>query len=210
MSADLCTSMRALGLVDGHAASSTSDSMMATPNEVLGVLSKNSSLVQSTCDKLAAVAMKEGKKAEPEVVNALGIFEAMANELMFAAEPYLCKHLPIMLTLASHKLPSIRDAATTAATAVTSKCDPNAVPELLQVLFEAMEPGKGWQTRVLALKIMESFDGHAPEQLGQSLPEVVPQLTAAMSDAKKEVKEAVGRFYTCPLSTHFAYRLPMR
>ena len=191
MSADLCTSMRALGLVDGHAASSTSDSMMATPNEVIAVLAKNYALVQPTCDKLASIVMKDGKKAEPEVVNALGIFEALATELMFSAEPYLCKHLPVMLNLASHKIASIRDAATSAALAVTGKCDPNAIPELLKVMFEAIEPGKGWQTRVLALKIMESFDGHAPEQLGQSLPEVVPQLTAAMSDAKKEVKEAV-------------------
>jgi elongation factor 3 len=38
--------------------------------------------------------------------------------------------------------------------------------------------------------MIASFGDHAPEQLGNNLPVVVPQLTVAMGDVKKEVKEA--------------------
>jgi elongation factor 3 len=182
--------MRALGIANGLGVSA-SDSVLAKPNEVVSTLAKNYASILPACTRLAEAAQKESKEAEADIVNALHIFEALASELMPAAEPFLCQHLDLMLNLVSHKSSTVREAATSAVTAVSLKSDPNAVPELLKVFFAAMDQSKGWQTRVLALKMIASFSDHAPEQLGQSLPEAVPHLTAAMSDPKKEVKEAV-------------------
>lgn len=105
-------------------------------------------------------------------VLSLKVFEALATELMVAAEPYLIKHLPVMLAGASAKTAPMRDAATAAVSAVCLKSNPNCLPELLPMLFKAAEQGAGWQTRALALKMVASFGDHAPEQLGFSLPEV--------------------------------------
>ncbi|RYG66733.1 hypothetical protein EON64_09105, partial [archaeon] len=106
------------------------------------------------------------------------------------AEGYLVQHLSVMLAAAANKLPKIRAAAESAALAVTTKMNPNAVREVLPALFEAAEVGVAWQTRALSLKIIASFADHAPVQLGNSLPDVVPKVTLSMSDTKKEVSGA--------------------
>jgi hypothetical protein len=109
----------------------------------------------------------------------LNAFEALANECILLAEAHLISHLPVMLSAAAHKLPKIRAAAETAALAVTSKMSPNAVREVLPFLFEASKVGQPWQTRALSLKIVASFGDHAPEQLGNSLPDVSKSLLDA-------------------------------
>lgn len=65
-----------------------------------------------------------------------------------------------------------------------------AVPQVLKALFQASQVGVAWQTRALALKAIASLANHAPEQLGASLPDVVPQVTISMNETKKEVSLA--------------------
>ncbi len=95
-----------------------------------------------------------------------------------------------MLAAAANKLPKIRIAAESAALALASKMSSNAVREILPFLFEAAQVGVAWQTRTLALKIIATFADHAPQQLGNSLPDIIPQVTLSMSDTKKEVSQA--------------------
>ena len=92
---------------------------------------------------------------------------------MLTSEPYLLSTLPIVLTSAGHKQVKIRTVSETCALAITSKMSPNAVRDVLPVLFKHSEVGVAWQTRALSLKIVASFADHAPEQLGHALPEVL-------------------------------------
>jgi len=141
--------------------------------------------------KLAEQASLSGKGSEVDAaVSALACFEAMAQSCMLVAEGYLCSHLPVMLAAASNKQVKIRTAAESAALVVVNKMNSNAVREILPYLFEAAQVGQAWQTRALALRIIASFGDHAPEQLGNCLPEVVPQVTLSMSDTKREVSGA--------------------
>lgn len=141
--------------------------------------------------KLAEQASLSGKGSEVDsAVSALSALEGLANNCILLAEGHLIAHLPVMLAAAANKLPKIRAAAESAALTVTSKMNPNAVREVLPFLFEAAEVGMAWQTRALALKIIASFADYAPEQLGNSLPDVVPKVTLSMSDTKKEVSQA--------------------
>jgi len=140
--------------------------------------------------KLSERCLLNGKEDEQKAVTALNSFTALANEAIVAAEPSLCECLPSMLVAASNKLGSIRTAAETAVTALTSKMSANAVPIVLKHLFAATDIEKGWQTRALALRIIASLGNHAPEQLGFCLPEVVPVVSNSMTDTKKEVSEA--------------------
>ena len=102
----------------------------------------------------------------------MNALEALANNCIVLAEAHLVNSLPTVLTAAAHKQVKIRNAAESAALAIANKMNPNAVREVLPTLFTNSAVGVAWQTRALALKIISSFGDHAPEQLGNSLPDV--------------------------------------
>ena len=135
-------------------------------------------------------ATDKGADAAMIATNALKTYEALANRCIVLAEPHLALQIPLMLQSASHKQAPVRAAAEAAVLAFASKMSANAVPIVLKDFFEASEIGVAWQTRALALKAMASLADHAPEQLGASLPEVVPQVTISMNETKKEVSTA--------------------
>lgn len=148
-------------------------------------------LVARIVPKLAEQAALTGKGAEVEAaVSALKAFEALANNCILLSEAHLLANLPTVLTAASSTQKEVRAAAEAAAYAITSKMSPNAVRSILSHLFKAAAVGSPWQTRALSLKIIASFGDHAPEQLGNSLPMVVPEVTISMTEAKKEVSQA--------------------
>lgn len=123
-------------------------------------------------------------------VAALNAIESLANHTIVLTEAFLITGLPAILAAAAHKQIKIRQAADAAALAISSKMSPNCVRSVLPALFEAAEVGKPWQSRALALKIIASFGDHAPLQLGNALPMVVPEVTKSMSEPKKEVSSA--------------------
>lgn len=149
------------------------------------------SVVSRVVPKLVEQASLSGKGSEVDaVVYALNTLEALANNCIVVSEAHLLNALPALLNIASNKQAKIRTAAESAVTTITSKMSPNSVIGVLPSLFKAAEVGVAWQTRALALKALASFADHAPEQLGFSLPEVVPQVTISMSEPKKEVSQA--------------------
>ena len=70
--------------------------------------------------------------------------------------------------------------------------NPFAVKSLLPFIFAQMPVEKKWQVRELSLKCLAKFNKVAPRQLGDALPEVVPEVTACMWDTKKQVKVAAS------------------
>merc|ERR1712232_1518955 len=52
---------------------------------------------------------------------------------------------------------------------------------------------KKWQIRELALNCICALTKHAPKQMGNALPEVVPEVTACMWDTKKQVKTSATK-----------------
>lgn len=142
------------------------------------------------CEELGKLASSTDKSGEVSTANALKAFEALANQCVVIAEPYLCANLGKMLAAAAHKNAKVRTAAEAAVRSTTSKMSSNALRVVLPTLFECSQIGVAWQTRALALKTIASFGDHAPEQLGFSLPEVIPQVTLSMSETKKEVSQA--------------------
>jgi len=61
---------------------------------------------------------------------------------------------------------------------------------LLPQIFAQLPVEKKWQIRELALQCLAKFNKTAPRQLGDALPEVIPEVTACMWDTKKQVKSA--------------------
>jgi len=61
---------------------------------------------------------------------------------------------------------------------------------LLPALFAQLPVEKKWPLRELSLNCIAVFNKNAPKQLGNALPEIVPEVTACMWDTKKQVKAA--------------------
>jgi elongation factor 3 len=84
----------------------------------------------------------------------------------------------------------VRKAASATATAICENISPFAMKSLLPAIFTSLPVEKHWQIRSQALKCLALFAKTAPKQLGNALPEVVPEVTACMWDTKKQVKVA--------------------
>lgn len=91
-----------------------------------------------------------------------------------------------------HKSGDVRTAAEETAFAICEKINPYAIKSLLPYIFAALPVEKKWQVRELALKCLAKFEKTAPRQLGDALPEIVPEVTACMWDTKKQVKTAAN------------------
>jgi elongation factor 3 len=97
---------------------------------------------------------------------------------------------PSGLNQALSKNSDVRKAAKETAFAICDNINPFAVKALLPLIFAEMPVEKKWQTRELALQCIARFSKIAPRQLGDALPEVIPEVTACMWDTKKQVKVA--------------------
>lgn len=94
------------------------------------------------------------------------------------------------LDQAASKSIDVRKAAKAAALAICTNISPFAMKSLLPAIFSKLPVETKWQSRELALNCIGSFKEGAPNQLGNTLPEVVPEVTACMWDTKKQVKAA--------------------
>jgi len=89
-----------------------------------------------------------------------------------------------------NKSKAVTKAASEAAIAICKSVNPFAMKSLLPIIFSKLPVEKKWQIRESALKCLAFFGEAAPKQLGNALPEVVPEITACMWDTKKQVKKA--------------------
>jgi len=88
------------------------------------------------------------------------------------------------------KSADVRKAGEETAFAICDNINPFAVKSLLPYVFAELPVEKKWQIREVALKCIARFNKTAPRQLGDALPEVIPEVTACMWDTKKQVKAA--------------------
>lgn len=139
--------------------------------------------------------MLEGFKKAVQGTNAEqaeGALNAMTHFIKECpvAEPYMASLLPLILKAASHKVKAVQNAATITGRTLAAKMTPNALPVVLPHIFEHLDVSFNWQSRVLALNMINSFGDNASLQLGYALPEVVPAVTPCIGDTKKQVKTA--------------------
>jgi len=98
--------------------------------------------------------------------------------------------LAACLSQATSKDKEVRLTAPEAAFAICRNVNPFAIKSLLPQIFGKLPVEEKWQVRELALKCIPIFNDVAPRQLGNALPEVVPEVTACMWDTKKQIKKA--------------------
>lgn len=109
------------------------------------------------------------------------------------AEPWLGAALAPLLENYAEKNEAAKKAAEAAVTALTALYPPEAIAELLDILYQVLgSSAVKWQAKVGALKVMSRLADRAFEQVGDELAHMTPVLTAAMHETKSEVsKQAV-------------------
>lgn len=139
---------------------------------------------------------KSGYEREAGAVGLAAIFTKVGGKNApspLGAEPWLVPVLPVLLDLYSDKGDVVREAAEHAVKALMALPPPEAVPEVLDQLYEVLEnSATKWQAKVGALKIIGRLSDAAPEQIGDEMVELIPHLKNRMSDTKTEIaKQAV-------------------
>jgi elongation factor 3 len=163
---------------------------------IVAAVNKSYKVLPSLFATLNENASKTGKADAKACANALKVYAALADGAIVNGEAFLVEAIPSMLKAAASKVKEVREAATSAALSVAGKMSAHAVRQILPYLFDAAKPEENWQSRVLALKVISTFGDHAPEQLGNGLPQVVPEVSPHMTDLKKEVKAAATEAMT--------------
>lgn len=138
---------------------------------------------------IAGLVAKCASSDETEALAGLATAKALMEGAPLS-ESFTKECLGSCLIQSMHKSPAVKEAAKDTATAICEKISPFALKSLLPMLFSSLVVEKKWQERVLALECISLFNKTAPRQLGNALPEIVPEVTACMWDTKKQVKTA--------------------
>lgn len=145
-------------------------------------------LKSGLADSIDALIAKCDSKDSSEAIAALSTAKALSA--VGEAEAFWKECLGAALNQCNSKIPDVRKAASATATAICENISPFAMKSLLPAIFTSLPVEKHWQIRSQALKCLALFAKTAPKQLGNALPEVVPEVTACMWDTKKQVKVA--------------------
>lgn len=140
-------------------------------------------------DNITVLAARCDSSNDAEAIAALKALKALVDECP-EAQAFTKDCLGTCLTLAVHKNKDVVTAAEEAAFAICEKINPFGLKSLLPAIFAELVVEKKWQIRELALKCLSKFSAIAPKQMGDALPEVIPEVTACMWDTKKQVKVA--------------------
>ncbi|KAJ2903061.1 putative fungal-specific cytosolic translation elongation factor 3 (eEF3) [Zalerion maritima] len=118
---------------------------------------------------------------------------AQHSSVSSAVEPYLVDILPNCLTAVADKMTPVKKAAESAVMAIAGSLNPHAAKAVLSPLMKSIANAQKWQEKMVALDFLDKLVESAPVQLTYRVPDLIPVISAAMWDTKKEVK---ARAYT--------------
>lgn len=133
-------------------------------------------------------AIKDKKAA----ANALTTLRHIASEsnLSPSIEPFVVSAVPLVAEQSGNKDKDIQESASQALLAIVKAINPVAVKALLPHLTTALSNTNKWQEKVAILAAIAALVDSAKTQIALRMPELIPSLSEAMWDTKKEVKKA--------------------
>ncbi|KAI8644144.1 armadillo-type protein [Parasitella parasitica] len=133
------------------------------------------------------IASKKNANARAGAVAAI---VALTNEsLQGQAEPFIVPFIANLLELQADKQASIQKAAEAAAVSLASKVNPLACPLMVPFILEGLGNSCKWQTKMLALELLELLAKQNPKEFIVAIPEVIPTVSDCMWDTKADVKK---------------------
>lgn len=115
---------------------------------------------------------------------------ASANDLAPSVEPYVVALAGDLATRTGDKSKEVAAAADKALLALATAITPTAIKALLPQLMENLSATNKWTEKVSILKAVSQLVDTAKGPIALRMPELIPALSEAMWDTKKEVKDA--------------------
>jgi len=135
----------------------------------------------------AQMLLKKDALARERAADALK-FIASHSTVSPAVEPYLVILLPTVLSLVADKQVAVKTAAEAAAAAIVGCVNANAVKAVVPHIITSLRNAAKWQEKIADLTLIEILCKNSPVQLSYRVPDLLPVVSEAMWDTKKEVK----------------------
>ena len=134
----------------------------------------------------------ENKKDVNHREGALLAYELLSIILGRIFEPYVIQIVPQLLSSFGDSSADVRDACLAAAKACFASLSSYGVKRILPTLLEGLDDSQ-WRSKKGACDLLGAMAYLDPQQLAQSLPEIIPPLTGVLNDSHKEVRLAANR-----------------
>jgi elongation factor 3 len=135
------------------------------------------------------LASKKDAVARERALDAIRAI-AQHSHVSASVEPYLVSLLPEVLAAVGDKMSGVKVAAQTAAEAIITAANPNAVKAIIPHIAHSLENAQKWAEKMTDLKCIEALAASAPAQMAFRVPDLIPVISGAMWDTKPEVKKA--------------------
>ncbi|KAK3485123.1 armadillo-type protein [Neurospora crassa] len=134
----------------------------------------------------------ENKKEVNQRESAMIALELLSTILGRLFEPYVIQIVPQLLAGFGDSNPNVREAALHAAKSCFAKLSSFGVKKILPTLLDGLDEDQ-WRSKKGACDLLGAMAYLDPQQLAQSLPEIIPPLTAVLNDSHKEVRLAANK-----------------
>jgi hypothetical protein len=134
----------------------------------------------------------ENKKDVNQREGALLAYELLSTILGRIFEPYVIQIVPQLLSSFGDSSADVREACLAAAKACFASLSSYGVKKILPTLLEGLDDQQ-WRSKKGACDLLGAMAYLDPQQLAQSLPEIIPPLTGVLNDSHKEVRLAANR-----------------
>lgn len=134
----------------------------------------------------------ENKKDSHQREAALLAFELFPTILGRLFEPYVIQIVPQLLGGFGDTNGDVRDACLAAAKACFGNLSSYGVKQIMPVLLNGLDDQQ-WRSKKGACELLGAMAYLDPQQLANSLPDIIPPLTAVLNDSHKEVRSAANR-----------------
>ncbi|KHN96161.1 50S ribosomal protein L19e [Metarhizium album ARSEF 1941] len=136
-------------------------------------------------------AMENKKEAHQREASLLA-FELFATVLGRLFEPYVLQIVPQLLSGFSDSNADVREACLAAAKACFGRLSSYGVKKIMPTLLDGLDDQQ-WRSKRGACELLGAMAYLDPNQLANSLPEIIPPLTGVLNDSHKEVRAAANR-----------------
>ena len=134
----------------------------------------------------------ENKKDANQRQAALLAYELMSLILGRIFEPYIIQVVPQLLNSFGDAVADVRDACLDTTKTCFSSLSSFGVKKVLPTLLEGLDDSR-WRSKKGACDLLGAMAYLDPQQLALSLPDIIPPLTAVLTDSHKEVRASANR-----------------
>lgn len=166
------------------------DSRQAVAVEMASFL--NGSIIEHDIPEKFFAELKAAAKDKKTCPNVLVAITHIANEnnLSPSVEPFIVDLVPGICEKAGDKDKETQTLAAECLIAAVRAINPVAIKAILPHLTDRLEKTNKWQEKVAILAAISALVDVAKDQVALRMPELIPVLSEAMWDTKKEVKAA--------------------